>query len=67
MCGLFDPLQKFMLGLQVHPTFIAPLMMLKAEKALTVFNVKYIPIREGEGLKKLAALILSTSREVSEQ
>ena len=44
MCGLFDQQQKFMLGLEVHPTFIAPLMMLKAEKALTVFNVMDIPI-----------------------
>ena len=67
MCGLFHPRQKFMLGLQVHPTFITPLMLLKDEKALKLFNVTDIPIREGEGLKELAALILSTSREVSEQ
>ena len=67
MCGLFDPQQKFMLGLLVYPLDIAPLIMVRVENTLKVFKLNYIHIREGEGVEKLAALILSTSREVSEQ
>ena len=67
MCGLFDPLQKFMLGLDVHPQLIKPLMMVKTEESLDLFPMREIEHLQRKGLRKLAALILSTSREVSEQ
>ena len=63
------PTTHFMLGLQVHPTFISPFLLLRNERkrTLELSILKKIDVLEGQGLKTLAGLIFSTSREVSEQ